>query len=78
MAQWNGKLRRLERVLETMGRVTAWNQLRSGGHQGSAIADDLIAFAAAPRWQEDVLDYARFYAGKVEADYREFCAAREE
>ncbi|MEH1934427.1 MAG: hypothetical protein V7L14_12055 [Nostoc sp.] len=31
--------------MQTMGEVTAWDQLRSGGRQGSAIADDLIKFA---------------------------------
>lgn len=69
------KHRRLERVIETMGRVTAWDQLRSSGRQGSASADALIEFATTPGWKEEVLDYARFYAAKVEADYLEFCAS---
>jgi uncharacterized protein (DUF2252 family) len=72
-----GKLRRLEKVIETMAHVTAWAQLRSSGRQGSAIADELIAFASSPAWQEDLLRFARSYAAQVEADYREFCSSND-
>ena len=74
--QWNGKLGRLEKVLKTMGQITAWNQLRSSGRQGSAIADELISWAEnAAQWQSYLLDYARAYFNKVEANYQEFSAA---
>jgi uncharacterized protein (DUF2252 family) len=77
LSQWNGKIKRLQRVVQTMAELTAWGQLRSSGRQGSAISDDLIAFAEdAPRWQQAVLDYAQSYAAQVEADYRVFQAAR--
>lgn len=33
---WDGKLRRLESVMRTMGSIVAWAQLRSGGRQGAA------------------------------------------
>ncbi|KAM3092226.1 DUF2252 domain-containing protein [Phormidesmis sp. 146-12] len=70
LTAWNGKIKRLQRVMQTMAEVTAWGQLRSGGRQGSAIADDLIAFAQdAPNWHSVVLDYVRSYAAQVEADY---------
>jgi uncharacterized protein (DUF2252 family) len=72
---WNGKLRRLETVLGIMGQVTAWAVLRSGGRQGSAIADELIAFASEPGWKRATLDYARAYAAQVEADWGAFCAS---
>lgn len=73
--QWNGKLKRLKKVVQTMAEVTAWGQLRSSGRQGSAIADDLIAFAQdAAAWHPPVLDYARSYAAQVEADYQTFQA----
>jgi uncharacterized protein (DUF2252 family) len=70
--RWNGKLGRLETVLETMGRITAWTQLRSTGRDGSATADDLIAFANQPDWHEPLINYAEAYAVQVEADYQEF------
>jgi len=74
--QWNGKLRRLEKVLKTMGETTAWNQLRSSGRQGSAIADELICWAEnASQWHGLLIEYAQTYFTKVEADYREFSSA---
>jgi uncharacterized protein (DUF2252 family) len=67
-----GHLGRLERVMWTMGRVTAWSQLRSGGRQGSAIADDLIAFGGRAGWSGEVLRYAREYARRVRSDWGAF------
>lgn len=70
---WNGKLRRLQKVLTTMGKITAWDQLRSGGRQGSAIADQLITFAEnSGHWESELLNYAKAYAVKVGADFQEF------
>jgi uncharacterized protein (DUF2252 family) len=74
--QWNGKLGRLKKVIKTMGEITAWNQLRSSGRQGSAIADELISWAEnAAEWHGPLLEYAQGYFTKVEADYQDFCAA---
>jgi uncharacterized protein (DUF2252 family) len=74
--RWNGKLRRLEKVLKTMGEITAWNQLRSSGRQGSAIADELISWADnSSQWHGLLIEYAQTYFTKVEADYREFSSA---
>ncbi|AFY36129.1 DUF2252 domain-containing protein [Calothrix sp. PCC 7507] len=70
---WSGKLGRLEKLVQTMGEITAWDQLRSGGRQGSAIADDLIKFAHSSDWRNQILDYARSYLGQVKQDYQEFC-----
>ena len=67
-----GRMKRLEKVIATMGEVVAWAQLRSGGRQGSAIADELIDFAQQPTWQATALDYAQHYAQQVEQDWREF------
>ncbi|PSB26584.1 DUF2252 domain-containing protein [Stenomitos frigidus] len=76
LSQWNGKLRRLRKVIETMAEVTAWGQLLSGGRQGSAIADDLITFAQTSDWHQPLLHYAQTYATQVEADYQTFCQAK--
>ncbi len=69
----NGKIKGLKKVLNTMAQVTAWGQMRSTGRQKSAIADDLIAFAAAAHdWHPALIDYARSYAAQVEQDYQVF------
>jgi len=67
---------RLRSVIETMGHVTAWAQLRSSGRQGSAAADDLIAFAGVSSGQRRLTDYGRAYHAQVERDYKQFVAAQ--
>lgn len=72
---WNGKARRLEKAIGTAGQLLAWAQLRSGGRQGSAIADELIEFGQADWWHQELTAYCRFYATQVESDYGEYCKA---
>lgn len=72
---WNGKLKRLEQVISSMGEVIAWSHLRSGGHQGSAIADEWIAFGEQNTWQAPLLHYATRYATKIDADWKKYCVA---
>ncbi|MBW4691321.1 MAG: DUF2252 domain-containing protein [Lyngbya sp. HA4199-MV5] len=76
LSQWNGKLHRLRKVIETMAEVTAWGQLLSSGRQGSAIADDLITFAQNNAWHDPLLAYACTYTIQVEDDYQTFCNAK--
>lgn len=76
LSEWNGKLRRLEKVLATMGRTVAWNNLRSGGRQGSAIADEWIDFGQREDWTDPLLAYARQYAKRVHEDWKAFTANR--
>ena len=73
LESWNGKLRRLEKVMHAMGKIMAWGHLRSGGRQGSAIADQWIAFAARSDWRSPLLEYADGYALQVVTDWNEFC-----
>jgi uncharacterized protein (DUF2252 family) len=69
----NGKVKGLKKLIKTMAEVTAWAQMRSTGRQKSAIADDLIAFAAmAEQWHPVLIDYARSYAVQVDRDYQAF------
>jgi hypothetical protein len=63
---------RLRSAAKAMGRVTAWAQLRSSGRQGSATADDLVAFAQASGWKRRVIDYGRSYETQVRQDYKRF------
>ena len=60
------------RVIEDMAMLTASAQLRSGGQQGSAINDELVAFGHSVHWQEPLLDYAISYSHQVRKDYLVF------
>lgn len=77
LANWNGKPRRLEGVIQTMAEVVAWAHLRASGRRGAAIADEWVAFgAAAAAWRAPLLDYAQGYARQVVEDWQEFKQAR--
>jgi len=71
-----GNPRHLRSAARAMGRVTAWAQLRSSGRQGSATADDLIAFAGATSWKRGLIDFGRRYATQVQRDYKQFVDAQ--
>ncbi|MDD5329682.1 MAG: DUF2252 family protein [Sulfuricella sp.] len=72
---WDGKLRRLEGVMGTMGQVVAWSHLRSGGRQGSAVADAWIEFGHRTDWPPILIDYAITYGKQVRRDWEAFGAA---
>lgn len=69
------KLKDIQLVIEDMAMLTASAQLRSSGRQGSAIADELIAFGQDSRWQKKIIDYAVNYSNHVKKDYDEFAKA---
>jgi uncharacterized protein (DUF2252 family) len=64
----------IEKVAADMALLTASAQLRSGGRQGSAIADELIVFGADKQWHKPIFSYGLQYATEVKKDYNEFVA----
>jgi len=71
-----GKVKKLENLVGSLGRLCAWGHLRSSGRQGSAIADELIAFGLDySTWRDQLIDYARQYARQVKTDYAAYCSA---
>jgi uncharacterized protein (DUF2252 family) len=67
-----GRYDDIHRVIDDMAKLTASAQLRSSGRQGSAITDELIAYAEQSGWHSALLNYAQQYAGQVKKDYDEF------
>ncbi|MBO9204757.1 MULTISPECIES: DUF2252 domain-containing protein [Niastella] len=65
----------IEKILENMALLTASAQLRSSGRQGSAIADELMAFGRDEAWMPAIIEYARQYANQVKADFNQYLAA---
>jgi hypothetical protein len=63
----------LRTAVEGMGRLLAWDQLRSTGRQGSAIADDLIGFGAERDRRKGMLDLAVQCSRQVVADWKDYC-----
>jgi uncharacterized protein (DUF2252 family) len=63
-------------AIRTMAGVMASAHLRAGGRQGSAIADEFVAFGAAvAAWKAPMLEAARLAARQVEADFAVFASA---
>ncbi len=67
----------VDAVINNMGVLTASAQLRSGGRQGSAITDELIAHGQNNKWGDAILKYALNYTKQVKKDYKEFMVGYE-
>lgn len=64
---------KLTELLEQMAHIVAWNNLRCGGRQGSAIADTMIRFGEKLyKIEDDILEYAEQYADQVRKYYKEY------
>ncbi|WP_144148620.1 DUF2252 domain-containing protein [Paraburkholderia sp. BCC1884] len=75
LSDWDGKLPRLEEVINNMAELSAWAHLRSGGRQKSSIADDLIAFGNRTDWQLRLIDIATQCEAQVAADWKAYSEA---
>ncbi len=64
--------RDIYQVIDDMAVLTASAQLRSAGRQGSALADELIAFGYNTQWHDALIDYAAKYTKTVKKDYKQF------
>jgi uncharacterized protein (DUF2252 family) len=58
LADARGDVRLLECLVRDYGHLTAWDQLRASGRQGSAIADELVAFGAESGWEAELVSVA--------------------
>lgn len=66
----------LESLVGTMGQLVAWAQLRSAGRDGSASADELIAFGQQRKqWKTALLAAAKDMAALVRKDAATFAKA---
>jgi uncharacterized protein (DUF2252 family) len=73
---FSGNVKKLKNMLEDMATISAWDTLRTGGRQGSAIADEFIYFAKSdPTIKKNLLDAAFRYIGTVELYYKAYCKA---
>jgi uncharacterized protein (DUF2252 family) len=70
-----GKFTKLENYIRSIAEITAWAQLRSGGRQGSAIADEFIEFGQDIRWAKGLMKYVLDYSKQVKLEYKEYCEA---
>lgn len=69
------RYRDMYEVIDDIAMLTASAQLRSSGRQGSAIADELIAFGQDTSWQDKVLEYSMHHSQKTAGYYQAFLEA---
>lgn len=75
LQHWRGRTTRIEHYLADIGAVVAWDHLRAGGRDGSAIADELIDFGARRRWRQRVAQIAAHCAAQVRQDWQAYAQA---
>ena len=66
---------RLGKLVTVMGQSLAWAQLRSGGRNGSASADELIDFGRQRKWRRSLIRLARDCTRQAESDWKDFARA---
>lgn len=75
-AMFKGNVKKLKNMLEDMAAICAWDTLRTGGRQGSAIADEFIYFAKNSRiLKKNLLEAAFKYSLVVDLYYASYCKA---
>ncbi len=72
IGRWGPHLEHLLHVARAMGQLSAWSQLRSSGRQGSAAADELIAFAEDEAWFRELHQVAYYMAEVTERQWQAF------
>lgn len=73
---FRGNIKKLKNMLEDMAAISAWDTLRTGGRQGSAIADEFIYFAKdAALLKKNLLNAAFAYTNTIDLYYTSYCKA---
>ena len=72
---WNGRLRRLEKVMKSMGELVAWGQLRASGWRDAAIREELSDFGEDTRWVKGLVELAVQRSQLVTKQWQEYARA---
>ncbi|MET3117058.1 uncharacterized protein (DUF2252 family) [Undibacterium sp. GrIS 1.8] len=75
LAKAKTSMQEIQDVIKIMGGLVASAHLRSSGRQGSAIADELIAFGQQKKWSKQMLTLAQGAAAQVNQDWQTYCKA---
>lgn len=73
---FGGNVKKLKNMLEDMAEISAWDTIRTGGRQGSAIADEFVYFAKNSQLlKKNLLDAAFKYSSTIDTYYKDYCKA---
>ena len=74
-AEKDNKESHLNELMLAIGQCTAWSHLRGSGHQGSAIADQLIAFGREESWHKVLRKASETCADTIKGDWKTYSKA---
>jgi uncharacterized protein (DUF2252 family) len=72
LRHWNGKFSRLQKVVNSMAELVAWQHIRTSGWKGSAVTDQWQEFADQEDWRQELLEYAINYSRQIRLDWLSF------
>jgi uncharacterized protein (DUF2252 family) len=72
LAAAQGKLDKLEEIINPMARLAAYAHLRGTGRQGSSTADELADQVSRSKWVQHRFDLAQALAHQARQDYKDF------
>jgi uncharacterized protein (DUF2252 family) len=67
-----GNIARRDHLIRALGHLVAWGQLRSGGRQGSASADELASFWQKRSRPKKLLGFAQECAKRTQSQWEEY------
>jgi len=71
----NRRFAGLDQLMNALGDLVAWGELRSGARQGSATADELGSFWEKPNRRKKLVNLAQGCADRTYAQWEEYCRA---
>jgi hypothetical protein len=71
----NRRFAGLDQLMNALGNLVAWGELRSSGRQGSATADELGGFWENRNRQKKLVNLAQGCADRTYAQWEEYCRA---
>ena len=75
LAQWNGRIGRLELAVASMAAATAWAQLRGCGRHGACAVEDLQRYATGSKWQRALPALAAQCSERALDQWAAYCKA---
>jgi uncharacterized protein (DUF2252 family) len=75
LAAWEGKFRRLENVVISMGGLVASSHLRTAAWRGAASRDELRDFAIAQPWKRELTQLANSVKARIGVQWKQFSVA---
>ncbi len=72
LSRWDGDLKKLAYIFETMAEIVAWSHLRNAGYLQATSREDLMQFALDEQWPIETFNLAKLAANQTIAQWLEY------